>query len=136
MLASQSGFLSGIGIRYEPSVLVNPEHQACASKLVVGECMIPRDLVYAASINPVNLHDVLPSDMRFKILVFAGDIKVAAAMNRLLTLAEKMDSPESFLWRFGQGVHEKVFDFLCICATKKDNMDFTGELIQHPARVY
>ncbi|TBU43844.1 thioredoxin-like protein [Dichomitus squalens] len=125
MLASQSGFLSGIGIRYEPSTVVNNKHQACASKLIVGERMTPRDFVYAANVNPVNLHDVLPSDMRFKILVFAGDIKVEASMKRLHALGENMGTSNSFLWRFGQGAYEKVFDMLCICATKKDDMDFT-----------
>ncbi|EJF56271.1 thioredoxin-like protein [Dichomitus squalens LYAD-421 SS1] len=125
MLASQSGFLSGIGIRYEPSTVVNNKHQACASKLIVGERVTPRDFVYAANVNPVNLHDVLPSDMRVKILVYAGDIKVEASMKRLHALGENMGTSNSFLWRFGQGAYEKVFDMLCICATKKDDMDFT-----------
>ena len=127
MLETSHGFLSGIGIRYEPSIIVDPRHQSCATKLVVGERMIPHDFLGAANAIPVNIHDMLPSDTRFKILVFVGDISVEATMDRARALAERMDAPEGFLKRFGQGVHEKVFDVLCICATENDKMDFTGK---------
>ncbi len=119
--------MSGIGIRYEPSAIVDTQHQSCASKLVVGERMIPYDFIGAANAIPVNIHDMMPSDMRFKILVFTGNISVEATMGRVRTLAERMDAPEEFLKRFGQGAHEEVFDVLCICTTKSDDMDYTGE---------
>ena len=125
--------MSGIGLRYEPSVIVDPRHQSCAANLVVGERMIPYDFLRAANAIPVNIHDMLPSDTRFKILVFVGDISVEATMDRARALAEQMDAPEGFLKRFGQGEHEKVFDILCICATKQDKMDFTGN--SHPTSV-
>ncbi|KAM5541471.1 hypothetical protein V8D89_005025 [Ganoderma adspersum] len=127
MLDTSNGFMSGIGIRYELSVIVDPRHQSCAAKLVVGERMIPYDFLGAANAIPVNIHDVLPSDTRFKILVFLGDVSVEATMDRARALAERMDAPECFLKRFGQleGEHGKVFDVLCICATKQDKMDFT-----------
>ncbi|KAM5530945.1 hypothetical protein V8D89_015390 [Ganoderma adspersum] len=125
MLETSNGFLSGIGIRYEPSVIVDPQHQSCASKLVVGERMTPYDFLGAANAIPINIHDMLPSDTRFKILVFVGDISVEATMDRARALAERMDAPEAFVKRFGQGAHEKVFDVLCIGATKNDKMDFT-----------
>ena len=127
MLETSNGFLSGIGLRYEPSIIVDARYQSCAAKLVVGERMIPHDFLGAANAIPVNIHDMLPSDTRFKILVFAGDISVEATMDRARALAERMDAPEGFLKRFGQGVHEKVFDVLCICATENDKMDFIGK---------
>ncbi|PIL24616.1 hypothetical protein GSI_12500 [Ganoderma sinense ZZ0214-1] len=125
MLETSNGFMSGIGIRYEPSAIVDPGHQSCASKLTVGERMIPHDFLGAANAIPVNIHDMLPSDTRFKILVFLGDISVEATMDRARALAKRMDAPEGFLKRFGQGAHEKVFDVLSICATTNDKMDFT-----------
>ena len=89
--------------------------------------MIPYDFLGAANATPINIHDMLPSDTRFKILVFVGDISVEETMDRARALAEHMDAPEGFLKRFGQGEHEKVFDVLGICATKQEKMDFTGK---------
>ena len=37
MLETSNGFMSGIGLRYEPSIIVDPQHQSCAAKLVVGD---------------------------------------------------------------------------------------------------
>ncbi|KAM5530944.1 hypothetical protein V8D89_015389 [Ganoderma adspersum] len=125
MLATSNGFMSGIGIHYEPSAIVDARHQSCASKVVVGQRMIPHDFIGAADAVPVNIHDMLPSDTRFKILVFTGDISIEGTMDRLCALAERMDAPKGLLKRFGQGAYEAVFDVLCICATKQDNMNFT-----------
>ena len=126
MLATSNGFMSGIGIHYEPSVIVDPRHQSCASKVVVGERMIPYDFIGAADAIPVNIHDMVPSDTRFKILVFTGDISEEGTMNRVRAFAERLDSPTGFLKLFGKGAYEGMFDVLCICATKQDKMDFTG----------
>ena len=131
MLATSNGFMSGIGIHYEPSVIVDSRHQSCASKVVVGERMIPHDFIGAANAVPVNIHDMLPSDTRFKILVFTGDIGVEGTMSRVCALAERMDAPAGFLKRFWKGAYRDMFDVLCICATKQDRMDFTGA--SHPA---
>ncbi|PIL24615.1 hypothetical protein GSI_12499 [Ganoderma sinense ZZ0214-1] len=125
MLATSNGFMSGIGIHYEPSVIVDPRHQSYASKVVVGQRMIPYDFIGAADAVPVNIHDMLPSDTRFKILVFTGDISEEGTMNRVRALAERMVAPTGFLKRFGKGAYEDMFDVLCICATKQDKMDFT-----------
>nr|VWO96612.1 p-hydroxybenzoate hydroxylase [Ganoderma boninense] len=125
MLETSHGFMSGTAIRYEPSAIVDPRHQSYASKLIVGERMLPHDFLCAANAVLINIHDMLPSDARFKILVFLGDISVEATMDRARALAIRMDAPEGFLRRFGQGAYEKVFDVLSICATKNDKMDFT-----------
>ena len=125
-----SGFSSGIGIRYEPSAIVNNVHQAHASGLVVGERMVPHVFVQAADVRPVNIHDLLPSDARFKIIVFAWVRDIAAPAERLArvhALAEAMDAHGGFLRRFGQGDHTKVFDFLCVLGADKDTVDWTGE---------
>ncbi|KAJ6527276.1 FAD binding domain-containing protein [Mycena vulgaris] len=68
------GFTSGIGIHYSESSIVRPEHQPCAARVVVGERMPPQVLLRAADSHPVDLQDLLPSDTRFKLLVFAGDV--------------------------------------------------------------
>lgn len=108
-------------------MIVHTQHQSLASKLIVGERMIPHVFVQAADIRPVNIHDKLPSDTRFKLLVFAGDIADEETKAGLRALAERLDAPEGFLRKYGQGDYHKVFDILCICAAKKDNVDYTGE---------
>ena len=113
-------------MRYEASAIVNKQHQSCATKLVIGERMIPHVFVQAADIRAVNIHDVIPSDTRFKVLVFVGNVAVAETMARVRALADKLDAPNSFLHRYGQGDYHKVFDILCICAARKDEVDFIG----------
>ena len=122
-----SGFSSGVGIRYQPSTIVNDAHQVLASKLIIGERMIPHVFVQAADVRPVNIHDLLPSDTRFKLIIFVGNVGCANQMARLCALAEAMDSAESFLHRYGQGDYRMVFDFLCVCAAGKDDVDWTGK---------
>ncbi len=101
--------------------------QSCAPKLVVGERMIPHVFVQAADIRTVNIHDVMPSDTRFKVLVFVENVADKATMARARALAAKLDAPKSFLHRYGQGDYHKVFDILYICAGSKDKVDFIGE---------
>ncbi|KAI0738678.1 FAD binding domain-containing protein [Daedaleopsis nitida] len=120
-----SGFSSGVGIRYEPSTVVNPTHQSLASKLTIGERMIPHVFVQAADIRPVNIHDRMPSDTRFKVLFFTGDLAAAETKARLRALAEELEAPGSFLRRYGQGDYHKVFDILCVCTAKKEDVDYT-----------
>ena len=122
-----SGFSSGVGVRYEPSLIVHAQHQSCASKLIVGERMIPHVFVQAADVRPVNIHDVLPSDTRFKVLVFAGNIARTEFKAKLDALAEQLDAPGAFLRRFGQGDYREVFDILCVCAASKEDVDYTGK---------
>ncbi|RPD52967.1 hypothetical protein L226DRAFT_511090 [Lentinus tigrinus ALCF2SS1-7] len=119
-----SGFSSGVGVRYEPSAIVDKKHQSCATKLVIGERMIPHVFVQAADIRAVNIHDAMPSDTRFKVLVFVGNVTVAATLARVRALADKLDAPGSFLHKYGQGDYHKVFDILCVCAASKDEVDF------------
>ncbi|KAI5996972.1 FAD binding domain-containing protein, partial [Pisolithus albus] len=52
-----SGFTSGIGIHYGPSIIVNAKHQCCAENLVVGQRMIPQVFVRAADARTYSSHD-------------------------------------------------------------------------------
>ncbi|KAJ7251355.1 FAD binding domain-containing protein [Mycena rebaudengoi] len=79
------GFTSGIGIQYTESPIVDVRHQECAQNIFIGQRMPPHVLIRAADFRPVNLQDLLPSDTRFKLLVFTGD--EPATSGRLLDLA-------------------------------------------------
>ncbi|KAI0628037.1 FAD binding domain-containing protein [Trametes polyzona] len=118
-------FTSGIGVHYLPSAITHTQHQACASKLIIGERLVPHVFVRAADARPYDIQDVLPSDTRFKILVFAGTLTDAAQAARVRALAEEMDAPGSFYHRFGHGDPAKVFDVLSIGAAKKEDVNYT-----------
>ena len=115
-------------MHYEPSALSAPQHQACAARLAVGERMPPHVFVRAADGRPYELQDLLPSDTRFKVLVFAGDTADAAQLARVRALAAGMGRPEGFLGRFGRGEPGKVFDILSISSAKKTEANYNGAL--------
>ncbi|KAI0628053.1 FAD binding domain-containing protein [Trametes polyzona] len=125
MFRKNDEFMSGIGLQYAPSTIVVDQWQACATKLIVGQRMVPHIFLSAADARPVNIHDKLPADTRFKILVFVGDITDEVATGRIRGVAEKLSAPESFLQRYGHGGGDTVFDVLCISASNKDAVDYT-----------
>ncbi|OBZ73534.1 Phenol 2-monooxygenase [Grifola frondosa] len=118
-------FSSGIGVHYLPSAVVNPQHQSCATNLIVGQRMLPHIFIRAADARPYEIQDLLPADTRFKVLVFAGDTPDKAQLERVNALAAEMGKPESFLTRFGHGEPAKVFDILAISSAKKDIVNYT-----------
>lgn len=125
------GFTSGIGIHYAPSTIVklprqgNVEeaskkgkgvksvenggpgvggedvHQA-ATALVVGQRMPPSVVITAANYRPKEVQDLLVSNMKFKLLVFCGDLsrENERQMARLQGLAEKLGGQSGFLRKF------------------------------------
>ncbi|KAH9944956.1 FAD binding domain-containing protein [Epithele typhae] len=118
-------FTSGIGVHYEPSVLSSPAHQPCASNLTVGQRLLPYIFVRAADGRPYEIHDLLPSDTRFKILVFVGNTVAPTQPARVQALADQMAAPESFLQKFGKGKPEAIFDVWSISSAKKTELNYT-----------
>jgi hypothetical protein len=85
-------FQSGIGIRYESGPLINVTQQSLASKLTIGERLPPATIVNAADGIEHDLQDLVPSNFRYKVLLFAGDVSVEAQRERLhvaATVVEK-----------------------------------------------
>ncbi|GBE86738.1 Phenol hydroxylase [Sparassis crispa] len=118
-------FTSGIGVHYGASAIVNTTHQSYATKLIIGQRMLPHVFVCAADARPFELQDLLPSDTRFKILVFAGNTADEQQLARVNALAEEMGAPEGFFRRFGRGAPDNVFDILSISSAKKQEVNFT-----------
>ena len=114
-------FTSGIGVHYQPSAIVNTTYQASASNLIIGQRVPPHVFVRAADARPFEMQDLLPSDARWKVLVFVGDVVDPAQSARIHRLAEEMARPEGFLKRFSgaRGSVEKVFDVLTIASGDK-----------------
>ncbi|EIM79992.1 uncharacterized protein STEHIDRAFT_163246 [Stereum hirsutum FP-91666 SS1] len=77
-------------------------------------CLPPRAVLYAGSDQPVEIQGLSPSDTRFKILDFIGDVYTSAASERVKRFAEQNTS--SFAIRDHR---DKEFDFLCILMGRK-----------------
>ncbi len=120
------GFTSGVAIHYDSSAIVDASYQHLAPHLVVGERVLPQVFIRAADALPVEIHDLLPADARFKVLVFAGDLAVEEDSSELHKLAEELDKPENFVCRFGRGEtgRREVFDVLCFSSAKQDKVDY------------
>jgi len=125
------GFTSGIGVHYSPSVAVKNTHQALASKLVIGERVPPQVFIRAADAWPFELQDLLPSDFKFKLLVFTGDHNVPAQQARVRAFAEGLEKPGSFYTRYappstgGKGAAvQKRFEVITIWDGKKEEVSY------------
>ena len=115
-------------MHYAPSAVTNPTNQTLATGLIIGQRVPPHVFIRAADARPFELQDLLPSDTRFKVLVFAGDTVDAAQLARVRALAAEMGRPEGFLERFGSGEPGKVFDILSISSAKKTEANYNGAL--------
>jgi phenol 2-monooxygenase (NADPH) len=113
------GFTSGIGIHYQPSAIVDTADQELARNLIIGQRILPQIFVRAADARPYEIQDLLPADMRFKLLVFTGlDLAPVNA------LAEKLEPVLTALTPQGKQVHD-VFDILSIVQGTKEDVEYT-----------
>jgi phenol 2-monooxygenase len=112
---------SGIGIRYTKSSIVSGERQDIAHKLVLGERMHPATVVRAADGWPHNVQDLLPSDARYRVLVFAGNITEDNQLSRVRELSKALDTP---FWRKDSDAKkEDVLDILAFAHGVKSPVD-------------
>ncbi|KAI5996982.1 hypothetical protein EDD15DRAFT_2509052 [Pisolithus albus] len=120
------GFTSGMNIHYSPSVIVNPKHQSCAETLVVGQRMLPQVFVRAADARPVEIHDLLPADTRFKILIFLGSMDEESRLVDINALADQLSSPTGFLRKYSTDGQASsfMFDLITIVAGRKENFNY------------
>ncbi|EIW58484.1 uncharacterized protein TRAVEDRAFT_47634 [Trametes versicolor FP-101664 SS1] len=125
MFAKNAGFTSGLTLHYEPSVIVDNRFQACAPHLIVGKRMLPIDFICAADARPVNIHDMLLADMRFKILTFVGNFADETGAAKVRALAEQLTAPDCFLQRYAHTGTNSAFDLICISASRKEQVDYT-----------
>ncbi|KAG6336454.1 hypothetical protein ID866_2625, partial [Astraeus odoratus] len=118
------GFTSGIGVHYAPSAIVNTKHQGCAENLIIGQRMLPQMFIRAADSLPVEIQDLLPADVRYKILVFLGTLD-EARLPEVYALAGELDEPTGFLRRYSpDGQISVVFDIVAIAVGNKNNFNF------------
>lgn len=92
--------------------------------------MPPQVILCAANGRPYELQDLLPSDSRFKLIVFAGDLEAEAQYVRIETFAKAISGGEGVLTMFGRRSgdskgHNEVFEVLTIMVGKKEIVNYT-----------
>lgn len=98
------GFTSGCGYQYPPSLAVDPNVgssiKLCAEEpLVPGKRLLPVPLIRHIDGTHVSLLDVMPSNGRFHIFIFAGSRLLSPTLQQL---GESLCFPESPLRLFNQ----------------------------------
>ncbi|KAI1137625.1 FAD binding domain-containing protein [Hypoxylon sp. FL0543] len=93
-----SQFLSGVAISYGPSSLVaESSQQSLAHNIRLGQRLPSHKVVCNAESNIVHLSDMFPSNGAWRILVFAGDIRSSAQLDKVQQLGTTL---ESFLQQY------------------------------------
>ncbi|EGO21398.1 hypothetical protein SERLADRAFT_351441 [Serpula lacrymans var. lacrymans S7.9] len=109
---------SGCGIQYEASAIVDVKtsRQSLANKIIVGQRVPPGEILRTGDFRPYNVHDVLLSDTRFKIIIFSGDVNNPKQKAKLDAIAARLDQPEGFLQRYTPygAPEDAVFDIVTI----------------------
>ncbi|KAG6902556.1 hypothetical protein C0995_014945 [Termitomyces sp. Mi166 len=119
------GFTSGVGICYQGSAIVHTHHQTVASGLVIGMRVPAQQLTRAADGRQFELQNLLPSDTRFKVLVFTGDVFDATQREKVNRLAADMEASDGFLRRYSPGGDIfAAFDIISI-ASDNNNTPYT-----------
>ncbi|KAF5334575.1 hypothetical protein D9758_018362 [Tetrapyrgos nigripes] len=83
-------FKNGIGIHYGHSMIVSNDHQYLAANVVIGKRFPPELVLIARDDKVVQIHDILPSDTRFKVLIFTGDLYEGGKREVLKALGERL----------------------------------------------
>ncbi|KDQ19529.1 hypothetical protein BOTBODRAFT_126399 [Botryobasidium botryosum FD-172 SS1] len=128
-----SAFSSGIGVLYEPSNITDISNRLAAKNLVIGQRMLPGVILRMANFRPCELHELLPSDTRFKILIFPGDFSNSKQKAKLDAIALSLEQPQGLLKRFtpSGASEDTVFDIITI--SRVDNA--TANILMIPPRL-
>jgi phenol 2-monooxygenase (NADPH) len=118
-----SGLTSGVGIQYDPSILVNGatnESQSAAKSLTIGQRLPPQTVLRAVNSAPIEIQDMCPSDTRFKIFIFMGDIRLPSQLELVRAFASEIVKEGSALKTLG----DKAFDIVSIVKGDKETMNY------------
>ncbi|KAI5120427.1 hypothetical protein M0805_009889 [Coniferiporia weirii] len=121
------GFTTGIGLQYPSSAIT--ARQSLATNLDIGTRMPPQIILRAADARPYELQDLLPSDTRFKLVVFTGDLDVAAQAAKVSAFAEAAAGEAGLLSKYGRAAMNgwaDVFGIITILAGKKEDVNYTS----------
>ena len=86
--------------------------------------MLPQIFIRAADARPVDIQDLLPANIRWKILVFLGTLD-ESQLPRIELLAKELNEPASFLRKYPvDGQISRMFDIIAIVAGNKSDFNY------------
>ena len=92
--------------------------------------MPPQVIIRAADLRPYELHDLLPSDTRFKVIVFTGDLDSETQREKVDGFASEASALDGFLVKYGKRSGkvpswDDVFEVLTVLVGKKETVNYT-----------
>jgi phenol 2-monooxygenase (NADPH) len=118
-----SGLTSGVGIQYDHSIIVAATEDGSQSPvkfLMTGKRLPPQIVLRAVNLIPIELQDMCPSDTRFKVLIFTGDIKQSSQLELVRSFARKIFKEGSVINKIGHG----AFDIVSIIKGDKETVNY------------
>lgn len=117
-------------INYPASILIGKEGRIASKQELAGKCLVgtrfkSHQVVRAAEGFPIHLGDLLTSDLRFRLIAFAGKASQTSQMQRLHALAEYLDSEKSVVSRYtpvGQP-RDSLIDILTVHSETRDDIE-------------
>ena len=124
------GFTSGIAIQYGPSSVIaqSLENQMLAEGLPIGKSLPSQIVVRHADARPFHLHDQMPTDLRFRVLVFAGDCLAPTQLSKIEEAAAALESLAK-CYTPSNAAYDDVIDFITVSsnahtAYEKESLPF------------
>jgi phenol 2-monooxygenase len=109
------GFTSGISIRYKPSLITaeSLKNQVLAEGLQIGKSFTSQIVIRHADARPFHLHDQMPTDLRFRVLIFAGDCLLSSQLEKI---EEATAALEALAKRYtpSNTAYDDVIDFITV----------------------
>lgn len=117
-------------IDYEPSVLVGKEGAIASKQEVASNCKVgmrfkSHQVVRHSEGLPIHIGDFLTSDLRFRILLFAGNATSSAQMKRIRAFADYLDGEGSVISKYtaeGEG-RDALIETITIHANSRDEVE-------------
>jgi len=123
-------FASGTAIDYPASALIGKEGKIASKQELAKNCKVGTRfksfrVVRASEGFPIEIGDLLISDLRFRILVFAGKASNAEQMKRLRSLAEYLDGETSVLSRYTPAgdKRDSLIEVLTVHSETRDDIE-------------
>ncbi|GAA6041366.1 hypothetical protein JCM8097_007687 [Rhodosporidiobolus ruineniae] len=117
---------SGTAVHYHPNLLIEPSpSSSLAPGLPHGERFESHMVVAIADARPWHLADRFVSDGRWRVVFFAGDIRLPFQQEKLHSVAAYFSSPSSPLVRFtpSNTDPDSVIEFLTVIANPRTSVE-------------
>lgn len=126
-------FSSTTAIEYEAGLLVAKERAAFVSKqhlapgILVGRCLPSQTVERHMNGEPISFGKCFPSDGRYRVVVFAGNISEPEQLRRVENLSKVPSLSEYLAQRLdSRGITpQDVFDILIVHSANRDDLEVT-----------